>query len=905
MQIYFGLSFDDLIYPIPQKNVGGIRYLGPQGLLYLLESHLGLSGHPNDIEYLRIEQYRQALASYLERRPDVFFAASFQADPFAAATELLGRRDELYLAGWDFSQAANIPERLSALAQVEALLNEEDNSGLSLGFAERFCQALIALETGRHPIKEIRFNEPLNLLPFHYQRLFDKLSETGVLIKSIASSDKSKKQTDLQNFKNRFYKPDASQNKKKLNADGSLLLIKGKRDNQLAHFLAKLIKQNENFQPLCIIPEKNRALDHALLQEGLPSLGILSASLSRPTIQVLKLAPVFLWNPIDPYKVMEFVSLAVKPLNNELANRLALRMSESPGLNSDGWYATVRQFFEELRAHSSKDARVDLTEIEYQYQFWFERKRYEMSSTAPKSEVFEIYQYLSRWARACFDEEGALNQSLLVLSEQANRICELLDALPEEQLTHLELEHIVRTIYEAAPIQLHPCEKGHLPHVFHPQSVFDSAPKILWWNFIQNEPAYFFARWYQSEQIYLEKRQIYLQTPKQQNELLVWQRKRPVLLAQDQLVLVLPEQVAGSEKSPSPLYGDLQAAFENPEAVTYNIDTEEGKEQLIRLFSLPLKKPVPSRQLGRPKAFVHINSEAPLRERENETVSSLESLFYYPYQWVFRHKIQLKKSAILSIVKDNTLMGNLAHRFFERLLKKEAVLEWDQAELDSWIDKESRYLLQREGAILLMYGREPERVNFIKRLKYAAWSLINLIRDNGWQIEATEAPLETSFVSTPVNGRVDLALKREGERAVVDLKWRGASRRERMIRNEEDLQLILYGRLIDTSGQWAHTAYFIMEQGKMIARNALAFKNASSVAPEADHLQINERIFERMAKTYRWRLEQIKKGQIEIRCQHTLEELEETYGSELLEVLEMKTENAFFDDYRTLINLIE
>ncbi len=96
-----------------------------------------------------------------------------------------------------------------------------------------------------------------------------------------------------------------------------------------------------------------------------------------------------------------------------------------------------------------------------------------------------------------------------------------------------------------------------------------------------------------------------------------------------------------------------------------------------------------------------------------------------------------------------------------------------------------------------------------------------------------------------------------------------------------------------------------MEQGKMIARNALAFKNASSVAPEADHLQINERIFERMAKTYRWRLEQIKKGQIEIRCQHTLEELEETYGSELLEVLEMKTENAFFDDYRTLINLIE
>jgi hypothetical protein len=60
-----------------------------------------------------------------------------------------------------------------------------------------------------------------------------------------------------------------------------------------------------------------------------------------------------------------------------------------------------------------------------------------------------------------------------------------------------------------------------------------------------------------------------------------------------------------------------------------------------------------------------------------------------------------------------------------------------------------------------------------------------------------------------------------------------------------------------------------------------------------------------MEATYRWRLQQVRSGRIEVRCTQTLEELEEYYGSELLEVLEMKTEDAYFDDYRTLINLIE
>ena len=905
MQIFFGLSFDDLVYPLPTQTKGGTRYLGPQELLQTFEAYLGLSGHPNNIEYLRIEQYRQILILHLSQQPNAFYAASFRADQFATATELLDRRDELLLAGWNFQATSNCPNRLKALAQIEALRNDPSNDLLlSPGFAERFTTMMASLDIGRHPIKEIWHNEPFDLLPFHFQRLFNKLKDSGLRILPLPALPPPSGNTDLDLLKTHLLAAEGPKKKKMLQGDGTLLIIKGKRENQLAHFMAKIIRDTAEFQPLCLIPEKNRALDHALMQEGLPSLGILTASLSRPTLQVLKLVPVFLWDPIDPYKIMEFVSLAVKPLDSELANRIAFLMAERPGMRGEGWYLTIRQYFDEIRARSSSDPNANFSEIEFQYNFWFERKRFDIAGTVPKEEVIEVYQYLSRWARQTFDQDGSNNQSLLFLSEQAKRIWELLEALPENQLSNLELERIVRTIYEPAPVQFQECELGHLPHIFQSSSIFAEADQFLWWNFIQHEPAYFFPRWYKPELAFLQEHNIHLLSPKQQNQLLVWQRKRPVFFTKDQLILAIPQYIAGSEKNPHPLYGDLQAAVENLKSITFNLDTEAGKDALRRHFQLTEKQKLPFQQLGRPKAFIRLDPSQKLQERESESLSSLETLLYYPYQWVFRHKIKLKKSSILSIVKGNTLLGKLAHRFFENLLKLD-VLDWDRTTLDKWVDQEAQKLLKREGAILLMYGREPERVNFIKKVKFAAWSLINTIRQNDWQIAATEESLKAPFQDKPINGRADLRLERGTEQAIIDLKWRGARFRERMIRNEEDLQLVLYARLLNESGEWAHTAFFIMETGQIISRNQEAFRDGLAVAPEADHQEVNERIFHRMEATYKWRLKQIQNGFIEIRCEHTLHELEDQYGAELLELLEMKTSDAPFDDYRTLINLIE
>ncbi|MCB0558541.1 MAG: PD-(D/E)XK nuclease family protein [Lewinellaceae bacterium] len=905
MKVYFGMALDDTAFPLPEHTTGGAQHLGPQGILYFLEAHLGLLGHPSDDEYLRIEQYRQAIRRQLQSASGLFYQASFEADQFATATNLLERRDELLLAGWDFRPDESLPERLHCLAELEQILRQGALS-LSPGYAGRFTAVLEALPRRQLPLETIFVNEPLELLPVHFQRLFTLLREHGVDIRQLPAPE-IKGDTDLARFQRTLSSEAAGGKKQPLSGDGSLLLLRGKRESSLAAYLAQLLRLNPGFRPACLISGQDSSFGHALIQEGLPGLGQLSASLARPTLQVLKLVTVFLWEPVDPYKIMEFVSLSAKPLEKELANRIAAQMAQTPGIDSDAWRATIARYFDEMRERAAHDSGIDLKKIEYQYNFWFRRQRYDLAQSVPKEEVIKIFAYLAQWAFECFEEEGSKNNSLLVLSEQAKRIRELLEALPEEQLSNLELERIVRTIYEPAPVQLRGRECNFLPYVQQPHAFIGEAPQLLWWTFTQNEPVHFFSRWYQPEIACMEKQGILLQGPALENARLIWQRKRPILHCRERLLLVLPEMANGQETHPHPLYGDLQAAFSGLESISLNPDIDKGQPgtPFHTIFELPRYIELEHRKLGQPKPFLRIRAADKLSRREEETFSSLNDLFYYPYQWVFKHQIRLRKSSILSIVKENTLMGNLAHRYFEKLLREDT-RSWNQQQLEAFIDRETAGLLRREGAVMLLYGKEPERASFVQRVKYAAWSLVKHIRENGWEVLETEKPLEGAFMGTSINGRADIVLQRGEERAVIDLKWRGARYREQSIRNEEDLQLVLYARLLGAGHSWAHTAYFIMERGLLLARNNHAFQDINAVAPNADFVEANQRILNRMEATYRWRMEQIRKGEVEIRCKQTQLSLEDAYnGLPLMDILEMKEEDAPFDDYRTLINLIE
>ncbi len=928
--LFFGLNYDNCVFPRPNTE-GGHFYLGAKGFLRWLEMHLGLAGHTERIEHIRVEQYRQAMRRYLNEYPSVFFQKSFEADQLACAEALLKRRDELLLAGFDFKHKDNLPFRLQVLVDIEQrfLVNEEGISKLTAGEADRFEKILTALQHKNVPINQLIVNESyekegqlITLLPPQYKRLFKVLANQNI---ELLSNDKfrklskftklgsnNSKDTDLQTFKDFITNKLPRGEKQTLKADGSLIIVESERDTEGGDFIAKILSLNPHFRPTFFIPDRNRTLDEALIQNGLPAFGLPSASLGRPTLQLLKLVTAFLWQPLDLYKILEFVTMPVKPLDADLGTVIGNVIAQRPGINSDLWYYETNRFFEKLEDKAQSDASINVRKIREQFNFWFHRPTYDIAASAPKQEVISIFNFLKEWATAEFEASGSKNTSLLVLSEQARRVVEFLYELPpsESWLMYLELERIIRTIYEPSPVSPRPQELGHYDYVTHGDCLMQSVDAMIWWNFTDTEGVHFFSRWYVDEVTFLKQKGVTLQLPQDENALMLWQRIQGVMRTDNQLIFVYPKKVNGEHAPENPLFSHLRACYGDLSPITVCTKEDWTNFEDLTNLTTPHWVNLKPHRLGKVQPIITVESRLLIR-RTHETLTSLESLFYYPHQWVFKHKAKLNKSSILCIVKENTLKGNLSHRFFEFILK-ENFQDWTFEQIKEWVDEHSKKLLSKEAATLLMYGFEPQKLQLIRQIEYAIWTLIEHIRRNKWTVEATEQELAGQFSDTPVKGKADVVLVRlssdsstkSSERCILDLKWSGHSYRERLIKNGEDLQLVMYARLLNESEDWAHTGYFIIENARLLARNTAAFAEIKPLTTD-DAFEVNEIIWQKMLKTYTWRLNQVTTGQIEIRTTKTVRDLEEHYGMELLDVLEMKNEESRFDDYCTLIGLVK
>ena len=907
MQLHLGLFFDDHVYPTAPVN-GNVHYVSPKSALALLERQLGCAGYEEDNEALRIEQYRQVLQLQAAERPHAFYRAAFEADPFATAGELLSRRDELLLAGWSF-EAADAPERLEILADLEnRLATGIENIQLAYGFADRWVQLLDRLATYPHPVREVVLHEPAELYPAYVTRLLEVLGDRAS-ISEAEPIDGHYTDTDLGRWQARLRGDETGQVSPE--GDHSIAIVRGAGSVEIADFVAQLLRNNRDYRPLCLIPAQRRTFDQACIQEGLPSMGILSASVARPSLQILKLVTAFLWDPIDPKKILEFVSLPLKPLDERLARVIGEQLAARPGIGSDEWRRALGRFWAELDEAAQADGTIKVGVVRADYNRWFNRERYPSNGRVPKHEVLELFAYLQQWAYQLYDETSTADyqaMSLMVLSSQARRVKELLMQVPEQDLSRLELQRIVRTIYASSPAEQQGCERGHLAHVHEATAILEPVDHLLWWDFVEEEPDFFFSRWYQTERDWLSECAITLDTPHAQNARLLYQRKQPVLRTKERLLLCIPDQVAGNTVHAHPLLGHLEATFGDLRPFTHDLRTRPPQEGEVFGLSACAYDDAAPRLLAQPTPFLHLN-QVELPERERESFSSLDALFYFPHTWALQHHAKLRSNDILSVVDERRLKGNLAHKAFEHLFECMGEGPWTSRQVIDCLDERLPGLLQEEGTPLLAYGKEPERVQFIKTLKNAATKLVYLLNENGWTVHGTETRLDGDFSGRPFGGIIDLVLRRGTEYCIIDLKWSGLSYRRNLIENKEDLQLALYAHLLaqETQAQ-VHTAYFIVSKAELLVRNKSAFPKERPLDPEADITQIQHDTLERMLATYRWRRDQLTNGQVEVRTDHTVPLLENTYaeaGVDLMPYLEMKPEGSKFDAYRTLVQAFE
>ncbi len=893
MHIHYCEHFDGEVFRISSPVQEGVLYAGGGALLSWLEAQLGLQVEQQNTDYLRIEFYRQALLEVLSESNGTppFYSASFEADPWAVAEVLLSWRDELLLSGWDFAADATTPPRLTDLARVEPLFRAKMQAlafeGRILGAADRWARVLMWLQARPVALERLSLHEPEYLWPPHVKRLAGLLRHWGVAVDiCLTTAPMAAEGTDLAHWQAHLC--GLATASRPAAGDGSVRLIRIRRDSDAALFLAGWLATAADFHPLLVLPGEGNLLQQALLQQELPAVGVLSASLARPSLQTLKLAAAFLWEPADVFKIMEFLTLPLKPFDDGLALEIARVLADKPGLFSDTWFAVVNDYLE--KSTTPPSARKH-------YDFWFFRKRYPADDKAPTAEAAEIYDYLYHWALE--HVAHAPQSSLLVLAEQARRVRDVLIVQPGTRISRLELERIVRTIHEPAPLAICAAQVGALPFVQSPGAIAAPVEALCWWNCANDLLVPLPDRWRIEERQWLAQRSVELSSPDLQTQRHLFFLKRPILQTTQRVVLLLPEQISGQEAQKSLLINNLESFFENCENLIIHpdIETLEG-----RVGEWPVREKAPLQPLPQPSLHLRVSQPERLGEPVCRTPTELEQLLYFPHRWFFRHKTRFYPSSLLSIARDQLLLGKLAHRFFEFLLREPDCLQWEKQTVIDWVRQKAPALMAKEGATLLLYGREPERQYLISRVQTAAWSLIQTLRTDGWSIYGTEVPLEGLFCNCPLSGRADLVLQRsDNEWAIVDLKWSGLTKRRDQIRNEEDLQLVLYSYLLPPDNTWAHTAYFIIEEARMIARNRKAFQR-TTIPPGGidDHHEACQRILQRMENTYQWRRDQILQGLVELRYAQNADALNDFYGATMLDLLEMKKED-YRDEYYALV----
>jgi hypothetical protein len=898
-KIVFGLQLDHKIPPVGMGGEGIDYFFGPQQFTVWLEKRCGIKQPEESQETLRIEIYRQHLTTYLQSFPEAFFGKSFYADPFATAKTLLHLRDDLILSGWSRRSDAQTPERLATLSQLENILLE--NISWPKGWADRQNFLLSRLPFKGTQNITIYFIEPPDLWPSYWQRVFSLLEEGGAQWKQIPSFPTADESSDLGIFQ-RFIQEGSQGQTTKVSGkgDGSLCILTGKRDTELASWFAKWINENKTWFPILLLPDKTRTIDHALISEGLPSLGLQTRSDARPLLQLLKLVPEFLWQPIDPIKLLAFLTLPLQPFPRQLAKKLASILAKKPGLFGLEWQ-------EILLLTEKQETAEDWQIIKKEYDFWFLRKRYSLKESVPKKDLVELFTHMYIWSQGEIKD----HESKLSIGNQTQTILKLLENLPETSLSHLEITRLMRTALEPIARSPFQAQKNHLKVTHHATAILEPVDDLIWWTFTEKEKDYFFSRWYADELHYLQEEGVYPDLPAKENRRLSWYRKQAFLKTKKRLFLFLPDRVEGAEIQPFPLFGDLNACFESLLPLQISLDVHlkntppPSSVALLSGFNLPPIQMIQGSYPENSPLFLELKQINELPERAEESFTSLESLFYYPYKWAFKYPLGLYPSESLQMVDDKRLFGNLAHRLFEQLFMNTSYWSENESFIQQWLMNSIPPLLEQEGATLLLYGKEPERVSLIKKLSHALITFIRLMKRSGWEPEAVEKKLSGRFCDLDITGYADLILQRGNERAIIDMKWSGKSYRTDLLKNKEDLQLALYHSLLNQNGNYdqIYTGFYIIESALLLSRNPEAFSEASRIESSENPAMTYAGILQKMSQTHQWRKKQLADGLIELRNKENSKLLEEYYGAVLLDLLEMKKEDSKFDDFKTLVTL--
>lgn len=772
--VRFDEAFDGPTWPGPlgtaDSAVFGVDWLGPHGLLGLLETNHGLGGlHPSATE--RVFDLCRRL-----KGKQGYWRASFEADPLATSRRLLADRDALFMAGW---RGERVSTRLDELwtATSEALP----------GTVDRLRAVGDAL--GRRPadIDSITISAPRTQLPPLWRRLFVALETSGIAIthKPLVAAQA---EGDLLAARSAGFTP---------NGDGSLVLRRPHGVLAAAEEVAATLTALDRLDQVVIVGG-DTTLDQALQRHGLPRLGAQQAPPASTTLARLVLEASF--EPMDPADLHGLLSIDPGPVPRVIARRLIGALAGLPSRRAPGWSKALEKALEWIDADRSAgvEARIDALLMPV-------AKR---GDRLPLHLMKNRVTALARWARGRVEQAPSLSAVL----QTAHNVVTLAELMGADSLSHADLR---RLCDEAEVGAWRGTAEAGLANVINPGAVHGPADVIVWWQFTRasarSAPRLRLSR---AERSRLAEIGIEPPDPASIMAAEAQRWRRPLLQARRALILVTPEHdSAGDRAFPHPLWDELCSHMPN-QRLAPRLEMER-----VRLPSPPPRVIASLRPLPVPQT--HIDVPGPLLLRERESPSSVESLLGCSLAWALRYHARIGGGASGGPAAPTPLLyGSLAHVLIAEVLAAGPVTpDAAAARAAQLVETHLPDLCE----VLELPRYQGERATLKQAVVASARELAGLIAELDATVAGTEEAVQREWADVALKGRVDLRLADPD--VVIDLKW-GRSTNWKRLSSDSALQLAAYAALCQTPKGSPSVAYFILRDQSLIAEPGTSLPGA-------------------------------------------------------------------------------
>ena len=830
--LYIGESVSGELYPnlvSDNESQIGVKVVALSGLIEFLEVHLG-SRSINEPLPLQLESYLQAIEKV---KASSFYEESLKADGYAVAADLYKKRNDLIESGFSLTFDQAMPKRLNDLVKIE------EHFKLKHSLPDRALRVLALLKkSSTVPVGKIVLLRPLDSFDSLYKSIISTLKEKGAEVVE----------------------------KEKLSFEPKIFKITAKNEFEAALAARHILARTPD--ACTYLTSGGEVLDFYNQINGSPSMGAEVSSYARPILQLILLTAEFLWEPLDPRRVIEFLNLPIKPLSGKLARKLASTLADSPGFGGTPWLRAIEDYKKEEIDEVVRNKNLE------RVIFLFERTRYPKSS-APIKDIVELFSYLAKYLRG---------MNKIIESEIINSICKLLALVANRctTLSKLELGKLLENNISAMDFSERVKEVGHISHFLSAENVQGPINNLIWYPFCDQSGAAGLSFWNKSERDYLSKVGVVLVPAFEKLKIKMDLERSLLSSSKDNVYLIIPETFGGEITSAHPLINKIK-----PDELLFK-DLMAGLLENTKVKLLPTIRG--KWTLKNPELF---------RTRSSESYSSLEKLFYYPFLYLLDYQAKLSSHSALSVSDDFKLKGNFSHKLFEFFFDTHKTPDLIGQEIaKKWFSENFDRLIDEYAIIWRLEGNETTLSEVKNETLRGLTTLCQHLVESNWTVDEMEKDIKDTAFGSSFGGSMDMTLIRGNEKCVLDLKFAGTKYGKIMEKNKE-LQLGLYSKIYGKP-TFAFTAYYIIADAKLYAKEGTAFKRPNN-NPVNNHSDKYQELWEKMEATHDARREELKNGEVIIRDEITagLYEDSDLAGEEFLDLSE--EEGSRYHDYQVLL----